>query len=275
MLKSYKIGVMVFVIIIIIFVGFICVNIKNGFNKNNVNLDNHLNNVDTGKKIDTSSNNNINLVNLSIGNTKNITGGQLLDINDYKLLIPETLVKKGYTTNIKDNILTIKSKDDSYKCVMLQLSDNYIMPTEEEIEALYETEEYKKWDKEDYNYNNKTEKDLHWEKYDEIYCNYYKKLGYTAQNSPDYVLTDKEMLELFKEYILDGEKESSGSNDLFPGKETYSEYKWGRATLYTIPKHYKYETFGEKTSDFSACIYIIEYYDTVAAEDINVELWIL
>lgn len=179
-------------------------------------------------------------------------------INDYEIEISNELVEKGYTTNIKNDILTITAKDNSYQCVIFQLSDNYVMPTEEEVDAFYETAEYKAWDAEEYDYEDEASSDLYWDKYDEISRNYYESLGYTAETSPDYVLSDEEM---FGKYNVVEESTSSYRNGLFPGDKYCESYDWGCTTLYTIPKYYKDSYFGEDTSDFSVCLYMIECCD--------------
>jgi len=182
----------------------------------------------------------------------------IIYINNYKLAVNNELVEKGYTMNIKNDILTITSKDNLYQFVMFQLSDNYVMPTEEEIDAFYETAEYKAWDAQDYDYEDEVATELYWDKYDEISTKYYKSLGYTAETSPDYVLTLEEML---GKYNVEEDSISSYSNGLFPGYQLCESYDWGRTTFYTIPKYYNDSYFGEYTSDISVCLYMIECSD--------------
>ena len=215
-------------------------------------------------------NDNGSLIKLDIKENKKIQGGELLYINDYKLLIKDELVKKGYSTSVDNNILTINANDNSYKCIMIQLSDLYIMPTETEKDAFLESEEYKNWDKECDNYTGE-EFDLHLEKLDDIQCEYFKNLGYTEQNSIDYVLTEEERLQKIEQYLLDTEKISSGVNGMFPGNMYYIYYSWGKVRLYTIPKEYESKTFGKDISDFSASIYFIEYGDTKTMN--YIDLW--
>ena len=173
----------VWILVIIIFV-FICIfsfkRITKNTKENILNLmELHINNEHSENAIKNFANtievekdqlmsvdSNTSLIPLNIIRIEKIDGGELLYINDYKLIIEKELVEKGYSTSIENNILTINSKDNSYKCIILQLSDNYIMPTEEEIEAFYETDEYKKWDNEEYDYKDKNSLDLHMEKYD-------------------------------------------------------------------------------------------------------------
>ncbi len=218
-----------------------------------------------------SSDNVCSAIKLNIGNKEKITGGELLTINDYKILIPGELIQIGYDITTENNALKIKSNDNSYECVLVQLSDNYIMPTEEEISALYDTPEYKELEDEDYNFDDETF-DLHIEKEEQISTSYFKSLGYTAQNSPDYVLTSKELDSIVGKYYLEGESISSGSNGLFPGYEYYRYYDWGKTTLYTIPKYYKDSIFGENTSEFSVFLYLFEYYNS-SNVNFNVDLW--
>ncbi len=238
--------------------------------ENKTSIDNN-SNVNKANTNTVSGDNSGSTIKLNIGNKEKITGGELLTINDYKINIPSELVQIGYNITTEDNSLRIKSEDNSYECVLVQLSDNYIMPTEEEIDALYETPEYKQLEDEDYNLDDESF-DLHLEKEEQISTNYYKSLGYTAQNSPNYVLTSKELDSIIGKYYLEGESKGSGSNGLFPGYQYYNYYDWGKTTLYTIPKYYNDSTFGENTSEFSICLYLFEYYDS-SNVNFNVDLW--
>ena len=185
--------------------------------ENKTNIDNN-SNVNKANANKISSDNSGSTIKLNIGNKEKITGGELLEINDYKINIPSELVQIGYNITTEDNSLRIKSEDDSYECVLVQLSDNYVMPTEEEINALYDSPEYKQLEDEDYNLDDESF-DLHLEKEDQLSTNYYKSLGYTAQNSPNYVLTSKELDSIIGKYYLEGESKGNGRNGLFPGYE--------------------------------------------------------
>lgn len=243
--------------------------------KNNINIENTQNNIlnenTTPQEINNQENNNYSLIPLNLGITEDVSGGEFIYVNDYKLTVNQELIDKGYNLDITDNVLTITSNDNTYKCIMIQISDNYVMPTEQEIDAFYQLDEYIEWDNEEYDYDDETAYDLHWEKYDKIYTDYYKSLGYTAKNCPDFVLTEEEENEIIGKYLLEGESKSSGSNGMFPGYQHYKYYDWGRMTRYTIPKYYYDETFGEDTSEFSACIYFFEYYDE--NERSYIDLW--
>lgn len=85
----------------------------------------------------------------------------------------------------------------------MQLSDNYTMPSEEEINRFHETEEYKAWDNENYDVDNDEAVKAYMERYNKISSDYYKSLGYTVKNSPDYTLTNEEKQNLYGKYIME------------------------------------------------------------------------
>ncbi|MCI9366120.1 MAG: hypothetical protein HFJ54_06215 [Clostridia bacterium] len=166
----------------------------------------------------------------------------------------------------------IKANDNSYQCIMVQLSDDYVIPKEEEINAFYETEEYKSWDNEIYDTNNKEAEKAYFDRYSKISSDYYKSLGYTTNNCPDYTLTNEEKQRVIGKYILDGKELNSATNALFPGYKTFTAYDWGATKLYTIPKYYKDSESGEMTSNLSICLYFFEYYNRDNIR-FNVDLW--
>lgn len=224
--------------------------VSNLSNKNNTILNEKANNI-------------INPIKLNLKNKERTsTGTEILYINDYNIFVPESLVDIGYDITEKENTLIFSTKDGSYKCVLLQLSDTYVMPTEEEINNFYETKEYKDWKEEDYDIDDEISTNLHYDNYEKIASEYYKNLGYIAQNCPDYVLTSDELENITDKYLIDKNSRTVGYNNVFPGYEKYTYYDWGKTRFYTIPKYYKDSEFGEKTSDISIALYMFEYYNT-------------
>ena len=216
------------------------------------------NNIVNEKNVET-----ISFIPLNIGEEENIMGGKLLHINDYELLIPKKLIDVGYSINIEDTKLVIKSNDEKYKCILIQLTNNYIEPTDEEQEKLYETSEYKAWYNEDYDIDDDASREKYYEKGDIISCNYYKSLGYTVKNSPDYTLTTKEFNSLIGEFLLD---ENAEPNSAWKFEyERHKSYDWGKTSMYAIPK-------GEKKFSGFFCIFeYFDYNDPLTMYDI--ELW--
>lgn len=99
-------------------------------NKSNINNNNNgSNNVNKPNTSTISSDKSSSTIKLNVGDKEEITGAELLTINDYQIIIPSELVQIGYDITTEDDALRIKSKDNSYECVLVQLSDNYIMPT--------------------------------------------------------------------------------------------------------------------------------------------------
>lgn len=98
----------------------------------------------------------------------------------------------------------------------MQLSDNYVMPTEEEIEKFYETEEYKAWDNENYDSNDKAAEQAYFDKYSKISSDYYKKLGYTTKNSPNYTMTNEEKQKLYGQYIKERRRNKYSNKCIIP-----------------------------------------------------------
>lgn len=255
--------ILIFIIIIIVFIAILVSN-KLIYSHNNL-IDLNNSTVENNVSYDTN-NETISPIPLNVGEIKSVTGGELISINDYKILIPMELVQIGYDIINQNNVLQIKAKNNSYECIILQLSDNYNMPTEKEIDAFYQLPEYKELYEGEYNSSEYSKE------YDKLKTEYYKSLGYTAKNSPDYVLTKEEKENIIGKYILDGEIISSYSNGLFPGYETCHVYDWGKTTLFTIPKYYNDSRFGENFSEFSLCMYMFQYYNV---ENINfdIDLW--
>lgn len=209
-------------------------------------------------------------ISLKIGKIRDIDGGQLMEVNDYEIVIPDELVKIGYMTDVKDNVLTIISKDNKYKFVMYQLTDNYKLPTESELEQFEKTEEAKKLEK---RYDDDEIDFLeYYDQYEILQREYLNKLGYTKKDSPDYIMTEEELEQFRKGYILDGEDFSSGCSGIFPGDKCYQSYSWGKHVIYSIPKVEITEMFGKKESDFAAYIETFEYYDE-SSIGYDVELW--
>lgn len=281
--------IMAILLVITVTALIICINSKNGATENIANYDinnkienklnnnvfnetksqNNINNQANVTEIATTHNSNEKSSNVIKPIKLNVTdketmmgGGEILHINDYEIIVPDSFVKAGYEIVEDGDTLNIKVNDGSYECILIQLSDSYVMPTEEEIDGFYETEEYKMWDEADVDYDDEEALELHYDKYDEISTKYYKSLGYTPQDCPDYTLTSEELEPLIGKYLIDRNDHSSGNNNLFPGYYSYRNYDWGRMKLYTIPKYYHDSDFGEDTSDFSICLYMFEYYDT-------------
>lgn len=272
---SKKIIVLYVIVIAIIggliFFGFI--KNKEGNKTESNTQDETSNNINDNVKPDElGQENDIGPINLKIGKTTDITGGRLVEINDYEIVIPDKLVKIGYTINVENNILTIKSNDNNYKFIMYQLTDNYKAPAENELEKFDETEDVKKLEKQ---YDNDEIDFLEYlDRYDKLQLEYLKKIGYTAKDSPDYILTEEELAKISAPYMKDGESTSSGCSGLFPGDKCYAHYSWGKNTTYSIPKVEITETFGKNESDFAAYIEIFEYYDENIV-DYDIELWTL
>jgi len=238
----------------------------------NNNIEPEVNEVQNNE-IQQPNNETITPIKLNIKGKENLeSGGEFLYINDYKISIPKELTQIGYEVVQRDDVLGIRAKDSSYQCILMQLSDNYVMPTEEEINRFYETEEYKAWDKEKYDYDDEAAEEAHYDKYNKISTDYYKSLGYTVKNCPNYTLTNEEEQKLIGKYILEGEQKSSATSGLFPGYMTFTSYDWGATKFYTIPKYYNDSQFGENTSNLSICLYFFEYYDREKVK-FNVDLW--
>ena len=109
----------------------------------------------------------VTLIPLKIGGVEKIENAELLKINDYEIVLSKRLNVDGYDMEVKNNKLTITSKDKKYKMTLFQLTDNYISPTDEEVDAYYETPEYKAWDEEMLPSSEEEEK-LHYAKGDAI-----------------------------------------------------------------------------------------------------------
>jgi len=143
------------------------------------------------------------------------------------------------------------------------------MPNEDELDNFYDSDEIKQLD-EKY-YDDIITSDEYDKQYENLQIEYFKKLGYKPNNSPNYVLPSIELEMLRSNYILSDEEISSGRNGIFPGDEYYTYYDWGYHKIYAIPK-LEESSFGKYESDFSAYIETFEYYDD-SVVNYNIDLW--
>ncbi|HPE15298.1 MAG TPA: hypothetical protein PLT65_05740 [Bacilli bacterium] len=261
------------IIIIILSAVYLIYNSMNNGTKENNNNNTNNNSNNNNNNNNNSNSSDVSLIPLKQGKTEKITNAELVYINDYKLSIPSELIAIGYTISIDNDVLTITAKDNSYKFVMLQLTDNYIQIKEEDSDSFFDTDEYEKWEEK------LDEVAFMSEEYDKLFDElellksvYYKNLGYTFKNTPD--LDMNELNSIVGKYLLDGESSSSSSNGLFPGQEYYQYFTWGKRVRYAIPKYQNDSFFGEDTSDFSAYLETFHYYDPSTVR-FEIDLWTL